>query len=117
MGTTTKGIPYPEGTDRVMDGDDAMKAIAQKVDALLPVTITGSGTTDASGNFTITHNLGVVPKLAIVHLDRGTGALYGPFAFTDNYTTTTVRTRWQDGPGATAPVSTVIPYKATFILT
>lgn len=29
---TPNGLPYPLGTDRVMDGDDAIKALAQKVD-------------------------------------------------------------------------------------
>src|SRR5262245_10664278 len=33
--TATFKIPYPLGTDRVMDGDNAMQAIAEKVDALL----------------------------------------------------------------------------------
>jgi len=30
--TTTKGYPYPVGTDRVMDGDDAIKALAEAID-------------------------------------------------------------------------------------
>jgi hypothetical protein len=29
--TTSKGYPYPVGTDRVMDGDDAIKALAEAV--------------------------------------------------------------------------------------
>lgn len=32
MATTGKGYPYPVGTDRVMDGDDAIKALAEAVD-------------------------------------------------------------------------------------
>jgi len=33
MATTTRaGYPYPVGTDRVMDGDDAIKNLATKVD-------------------------------------------------------------------------------------
>lgn len=31
--TTAKGYPYPVGTDRVMDGDDAIKALAEALDA------------------------------------------------------------------------------------
>lgn len=31
--TTSKGYPYPVGTDRVMDGDDAIKALAEAVNA------------------------------------------------------------------------------------
>jgi len=30
--TTSKGYPFPVGTDRVMDGDDAIKALAEAVD-------------------------------------------------------------------------------------
>lgn len=32
MATTTNGLPYPVGTDRVMDGDDAIKALAEALD-------------------------------------------------------------------------------------
>jgi len=30
---TAHGYPYPVGTDRVMDGDDAIRALAEKIDA------------------------------------------------------------------------------------
>jgi hypothetical protein len=33
---TPKGYPYPLGTDPVADGDDAIKNLANKVDAALP---------------------------------------------------------------------------------
>lgn len=33
MGTTVNGLPFPEGTDRVADGDNAMKALAEEIDA------------------------------------------------------------------------------------
>jgi hypothetical protein len=37
MATTTNGLPYPVGTDLVVNGDDAIKALAQAVDtAVLP---------------------------------------------------------------------------------
>lgn len=35
MATTTNGYPYPTGADRVRDGDDAIKALAEKVDVKL----------------------------------------------------------------------------------
>ena len=31
-GTTTHGLPYPLGSDRVADGDDSIKALAEAVD-------------------------------------------------------------------------------------
>lgn len=33
--TTTFAVPYPVGTDRVMDGDNAMQAMAERLDLLL----------------------------------------------------------------------------------
>jgi hypothetical protein len=35
MALTARGYPYPVGTDRVMDGDNAIKALADKVDQRL----------------------------------------------------------------------------------
>jgi hypothetical protein len=38
-GTTPKyGLPYPTGTDRVADGDNAMQALAEKIDDTLAPT-------------------------------------------------------------------------------
>lgn len=39
--TTTKGYPYPVGTDRVMDGDNAIQALAEAVDTHLGRTASG----------------------------------------------------------------------------
>lgn len=39
---TTNGYPYPVGTDRVMDGDDAIKALAQAADTKAGVMAAGS---------------------------------------------------------------------------
>lgn len=36
MGTTPGGLPYPEGTDLVMDGDEAIEALAKAIDPRLP---------------------------------------------------------------------------------
>lgn len=35
MATTPGGLPYPVGTDLVVNGDDAIKALAEALDALL----------------------------------------------------------------------------------
>lgn len=36
-GSTTKlALPYPTGTDRVMDGDNAMQALAERIEARMP---------------------------------------------------------------------------------
>jgi hypothetical protein len=39
---TANGYPYPLGTDRVMDGDDSIHALAQAVDDRLRVSAAGS---------------------------------------------------------------------------
>jgi hypothetical protein len=38
-GTTIKGYPYPTGTDRVADGDNAIQALAEKIDTVAPFAI------------------------------------------------------------------------------
>jgi len=48
MATTPNGLPYPVGTDRVMDGDDAIKALATALRfyvATVTVTLTATPTT------------------------------------------------------------------------
>lgn len=47
MGSTTPSlaIPYPVGTDRVMDGDNAMQSLAERVDLLLGGTGGATGGT------------------------------------------------------------------------
>lgn len=48
MASTTHGYPYPIGTDRVMDGDDAIHALADKVENnLLGGVLSGMATTPA----------------------------------------------------------------------
>lgn len=41
---TPRGHPYPVGTDRVMDGDDAIHNLATSVDTKLGVSATGTVT-------------------------------------------------------------------------
>ena len=41
MATTRAGYPYPVGTDRVMDGDDVIHAMADKVDTNLGFGLVG----------------------------------------------------------------------------
>jgi hypothetical protein len=41
---TPRGYPYPVGTDRVMDGDDAIHNLATAVDTRLGVSATGTVT-------------------------------------------------------------------------
>jgi hypothetical protein len=42
MATTTGGLPYPVGTDKIVDGDDAIKALAEAVDARVPWRMTAN---------------------------------------------------------------------------
>lgn len=45
--TTSKGYPYPLGTDRVMDGDDAIKNLAQFADTNVGIHASGIATLPA----------------------------------------------------------------------
>ena len=55
--TATFGFPYPTGTDRVMDGDNAIQALAEAIEAKLksfglPSALTVPGTVSGgSGSF------------------------------------------------------------------
>lgn len=44
MPNTPHGYPYPVGTDRVMDGDDVIHNLADKIDSQLGVLASGSVT-------------------------------------------------------------------------
>lgn len=64
MGTTSKGAPYPVGTDKVVDGDNAIKALADWINPLIAETPTGQAlrawvtsggyTTNSQGGVAIT---------------------------------------------------------------
>jgi len=58
MGTTPQGLPYPEPTDPIAGGADAIKNLAAAVNQPLTgvVTLTGNGT--ATGSATITFPAG-----------------------------------------------------------
>lgn len=58
MGTTTGGLPYPEPTDPIADGADAIRDLAEAVDLGFGSNrfVAGStvDTTDSSGNLDVT---------------------------------------------------------------
>lgn len=71
---TTRGWPYPVGTDRVADGDDAIRALAEKADArvgygacggsvVLPITAVNTTATVA-----VTFPVGMFPSNPVVQL-------------------------------------------------
>ena len=47
---TAKGYPYPVGTDRVMDGDNDIRALAEKVDTRAGVMVSGTAVTGVPGS-------------------------------------------------------------------
>lgn len=50
MASTPKGYPYPVGTDRVADGDDAIKSLAEFVDVRLGLAASGFFTSAAAAS-------------------------------------------------------------------
>lgn len=93
---TAKGFPYPLGTDRVMDGDDAIHNLASKIDtavgtaasgkATIPITSTGTvfsvAITYPSGRFVNTPAIAVTtlvtnPQNAFASAGTGGGSPTG----------------------------------------
>jgi hypothetical protein len=60
MGVTANGLPYPENTDPVTGGDDAIKALAQALDLWLPKLLVPS----AAFNITNTIAMADVPGMS-----------------------------------------------------
>lgn len=50
---TTHGYPYPLGTDRVQDGDDVIHSLADKVEAQVAATASGTVTVTTTAADTI----------------------------------------------------------------
>lgn len=51
--TTTNGLPYPVGTDRVMDGDNAIQALAEAIDTKALFTGDTGVITPAAAGFVV----------------------------------------------------------------
>lgn len=103
---TANGFPYPLGTDRVMDGDDAIHSLASAVDALAsasaagvaPITIPAGA--QNSGNVAVTFPAGRFVTPPAVACSIGYGASVGYVCSTMYPTTTTgcvIRTGTRDG--------------------
>lgn len=70
-GTTTKGLPFPTGTDRVMDGDDAIAALAQALDYTSCQILSGA-------TFTAATPLANYPDgLSVINMSSGNAASGG----------------------------------------
>jgi hypothetical protein len=57
MGTTSTGLPYPDGTAPVRDGDNAIKALADELNKRTPwksVQTSGGYSTNAYGGIVLT---------------------------------------------------------------
>lgn len=66
MGTTPQwAIPYPEGSDRVMDGDNAMQAIAEAVDTILTPHKASPATVVSGADYTLTTTLALITGTVI----------------------------------------------------
>lgn len=69
---TAHGFPYPVGTDRVMDGDNAMQALAEKIDTHR--TTPPRARRAASALQAIPHNVETTVNLGTVSYDTDTMA-------------------------------------------
>jgi hypothetical protein len=64
MGVTAKGLPYPESSDPVYQGADAIKALAQKLDAMVPAAM-------AAGANTVTYGAAASSASVVVTFPAG----------------------------------------------
>lgn len=95
MATTPKlNIPYPVGTDRVMDGDNAMQAIAERVETLF-LTRSRAATTllnfNATGDALLGHGMGVVPGYVAVQTYANSNVLVFVMSVDDQIVTLRAR--------------------------
>lgn len=82
-GSTTNGLPYPLGTDRLMDGDDAIKALAQALDpAWTPVAFRAGYITKPS-NYACAWRLVAGVLYFKGQFQKGTGNFTGSEVFAD----------------------------------
>jgi hypothetical protein len=63
--TPSKALPYPDSTDPLNQGANAIKALALAVDGLYTAG-TGSPTGDSGGRASFAHGLGKTPRVVIV---------------------------------------------------
>jgi hypothetical protein len=80
MGTTGKGLPYPEPTDPIAAGADAIKALAQAVNQPVSGRVTVSLSNAAQGNTTVTFPAGhftAAPRVSVTPSGTGAGVYYG----------------------------------------
>jgi hypothetical protein len=76
-GITARGLPYPTGTDLVMEGDDAIKALAEAVDQRTPSiywsNVSLAGAANAVRSETATYPVGMFLTAPAVVLQILTG--------------------------------------------
>jgi hypothetical protein len=78
MGTTSTGLPYPDGTAPVRDGDNAIKALADELNTRVPwktYQTSGGYSTNAYGGIVLT-----VPFASTI-LAVAIAAVESPIAF------------------------------------
>jgi len=115
MANTSRGYPYPVGTDRVADGDNAMQALAEKVDSQLgygicsgDAIIPAPGTAGASASVSVTFPVGLFtqpPKVVGSVAAAVPSAFYGVTVSTITTAAgTTLYGSRLTGPASTIPV-------------
>jgi hypothetical protein len=75
MGTTPHGAPYPDGTGKVVDGDNAIKALAEWIDPRSPWKVyatSGGYTTNSFGGIILTVPFTAVLGVAQLRTSAGT---------------------------------------------
>jgi H-type lectin domain. len=94
MGTTAKGLPYPEPGDPVADGDDAIKALAEAVDdkagmvsGSVNVTATAAATATAAVVFPV-GAFTAAPKVLVTSVNAISGSQTAWYTMANSVTST-----------------------------
>lgn len=118
---TTHGYPYPLGTDRVMDGDDAIHNLASAVDEKLRVTASGSinvtltaGNASASTVVTFPSGRFTDPPAVVATVNGGPTAYYAGTT-TQTATGVTVFAVRRDGTNVGSTVTVPVSWFADAI--
>lgn len=95
MGSTAKGLRYPDPTQAVANVDQYIQNLASDVDGALPGAKMRAGaasvTTNASGQATINHGLGAVPIVVVASSTNSDNYAVLPATYTATQFSVTVR--------------------------
>jgi hypothetical protein len=112
--TTAHGYPYPVGTDRVTDGDNAIQALAERIDTTLGAIASGvanvtfPGAVPGSTITVVTLPAGRFTAPPGVHATKNSGQAARAVPYASGSTNTTISLGAYD-PGGNPAAGVIVP--------